>query len=86
MWLYGIKKLNHPLQLNAANIGRKVHEWLETYGTLVKIFQILYPEYKYEVAPIIIGAMGYVLKSLINIQKWLGLMKENKILWPENSK
>ena len=50
-----------------ASIGRKVPERLEKYGPLVKIFQILYPEYKYEVAPIIIGAMGYVLKSLINM-------------------
>ena len=49
------------------NIGRKVPERLEKYSPLVKIFQILYPEYEYEVAPIIIGAMGYVSKSLINI-------------------
>ena len=40
------------------NIGRKVNEKLETYGCLVQNIQILYPDYKYEVALIIIS---YVL-------------------------
>ena len=48
------------------NISRKINEKLETYGPLVRNLQILCPDYKYEEAPIIIGAMGYVPKSLIN--------------------
>ena len=64
-----------------ANIGRKINEKLETYGPLVRNLQILYPDYKYEVAPIIIGAMGYVPKSLINYLKMIGFdERESKIL------
>ena len=54
------------------NIGRKVNEKLETYGPLFRNLQILSPDYKYEVAPIIIGAMGYVPKDLINYLKMTG--------------
>ena len=63
------------------NISRKVNEKLETYGPLVRNLQILYPDYKYEVAPIIIGAMGYVPKSLINYLKMIGFdERESKTL------
>ena len=54
------------------NIVRKVNEKLETYGPLARNIQILYPNSKYEVAPIIIGAMGYVPKNLINYLKMIG--------------
>ena len=60
------------------NIGRKVNEKLETYGPLVRNLQILYPDYKYEVAPIIIGAMGYVPKSLINYLKMIGFDEKDQ--------
>ena len=41
----------------------------------------MYPEYKFQVAPIIIGAMGYVPKCLINNLKMIGLNeKEAKVL------
>ena len=63
------------------NIGRKVNGKLETYGPLVRNLQILYPDYKCEVAPIIIGAMGYVPKSLINYLKMIGFdERESKTL------
>ena len=63
------------------NIGRKVNEKLETYGPHIRKLQILNPDYKCEVAPIIIGAMGYVPKSLINYLKMIGFDKrESKTL------
>ena len=63
------------------NISRKVNERLETYGPLVRNLQILYPDCKYEVAPIIIGTMGYVPKSLINYLKMIGFdERESKTL------
>ena len=67
--LRSIIEFSCPLDTNT---GRKVNEKLELYGPLVRNFQIIYPNYKYEVAPIIIGAMGYVLKSLINYLKMIG--------------
>ena len=36
------------------------------YGPLVRNLQIMYPEYKFEMLPIITGAMGYVPKCLLN--------------------
>ena len=53
------------------NIGRKVNKKLETHGPLIQNIQILYPNYKYEVAPIIIGTMGYAPKSLFNYLKMI---------------
>ena len=47
------------------NIGRNVNEKLETYGPLVRNLQILYPDYKYKIALIVIGAMGFIPTSLI---------------------
>ena len=41
------------------------------YGPLVRNLQIMYPEYKCEVAPIVIGAMRYVPKCLINYLKMI---------------
>ena len=54
------------------NIVRKVNEKLETYSPLVRNLQIIYPDYKYEVAPINIAAMRYVVKNLINYLKMIG--------------
>ena len=54
------------------NIGSKINKKLETYGPLVRNLQIPYPKDKYKVALIIIGAMGYVLKTLINCLKMIG--------------
>ena len=45
------------------------------YGPLVHNLQIMYPEYKIQVAPIVIGAMGYVPKRLINYLKMIGFNK-----------
>ena len=43
---------------------KKVNEKLENYGLLVRNLQIMYPEYKFQVAPVVIGATGYVPKCL----------------------
>ena len=54
------------------NLGRKVKEKLETYDALVRNHQIFYLDYKYEVAPIIIEAIGYVPKTFISYLKVIG--------------
>ena len=63
------------------NLGRKVKEKLETYDALVRNHQIFYLDYKYEVAPIIIEAIGYVPKTFINYLNVIGFdEKESKTL------
>ena len=56
---------------------QKINEKLENYGPLVCKLQIMYPEYKFQVAPIVTGTMGYVPKCLINYLKVIGF-NENK--------
>ena len=46
------------------NINKKVNEKLENYGQLVQNLQIMYPDYKFQVATIVVGAMGSVPKCL----------------------
>ena len=45
------------------NINKKVNEKLENYGQLVWNLQIMYPDYKFQVAPIVFAAMGFVQLS-----------------------
>ena len=41
----------------------------------------MYPEYKFQVAPIVTGAIGYVPKSLTNYLKMIGFHEnESKVL------
>ena len=54
---------------------------LETYDSLIRNLQIFYLDYKYEVAPIIIEAIGYVPKTFINYLNVIGFdEKESKTL------
>ena len=45
---------------------------MNTYGPLFKNLQILYPEYKFEMIPIIVGAIGYAPKCLTQYLSQLG--------------
>ena len=70
-----------PLDIN---INKKVNEKLENYGQLVRNLQIMYPDYKFQVAPIAVGAMGSVPKCLTNYLKMIGFSeKESKVLIPK---
>ena len=61
------------------NIKRKVNKKLENYGQLVRNLQIMYPDYKSQVAPIAVGATGSVPKCLTNYLQMIGLSeKESK--------
>ena len=70
-----------PLDIN---INKKTNEKLENYDPLVRNLQIMYPDYKFQVAPIVVGAMGYVSKTLTNYLKMIGFNeKESKALIPK---
>ena len=51
------------------NINKNISEKLEIYGPLVHNLQILYLKFKFKVAPIVIGTMGYMPKCLIFTRK-----------------
>ena len=57
------------------NISNKVNDKLNIYGPLVRNMQIMYPEYKFQMVPIIVGALGYVPKSLKEYIEELGFSK-----------
>ena len=63
------------------NTTKKVSEKLEVYASLVRNLQIMYPGYKFEIAPIVVGEMGYVPKCLVTYLKMVGFKgKEIKLL------
>ena len=59
--LYSIIEFSCPAD---ANISQKIDEKLNTYGSLLRNLQILYPEDKFEMMPIEVGALAYVPKCL----------------------
>ena len=50
--------------LTDINISRKIKKKMMIYGPFLRKLQILYPEYKYEMIPIVAGGFGYVPKCL----------------------
>ena len=67
-----------PLDINTP---KKVSEKAKVYAPLVRNLQILHPSYKFEIAPIVVGAMGYVPKCLVTYLKMVGFEgKDIKLL------
>ena len=63
------------------NINKKVKAKLENYGQLVGNLQIMYPDYKFQVVPIVVRTMGSVPKSLTNYLQMIGFSeKDSKVL------
>ena len=46
------------------NIMQKVNNKINVYGLLICNLQIMYPHYKFNMIPIIVRALGYILKCL----------------------
>ena len=47
-----------------SNITKKVAEKKNNYGPLIRNMQIMYPNYKLEMIPVVIGCLGYVQNDL----------------------
>ena len=63
------------------NITKKVEEKLNNYGPLIRNLQMMYPHYKFQMVPIVIGALCYVPKYLEIYINQLGFNKiETEIL------
>ena len=54
------------------NITQKVNDKINVYGLLIGNLQIMYPQYKFNMIQIIVGALGYILKGLTSYLQDLG--------------
>ena len=59
-----ILKFSCPADVNISN---KVNEKNKIYGMLIRNMLILYSDYKFNIIPIIVGALGYIPKYLKDI-------------------
>ena len=48
---------------------------LSNYGSLIRNLQIIYPQYKFQMVPITIGALGYIPSV------WKFEMEPEKLVW-----
>ena len=65
-----------------ANVFNKVSENYNIHGPLIHIVQLLYPDYKFEFIPIIVGALGLVPTCLLQDIESLDFKKKksNRII------
>ena len=56
-----VKEFSCPADIN---ISKKIAEKTDNYGPLIQNLQIMYPQYRFMFVPIIVGAFGWVPKSL----------------------
>ena len=54
------------------NIMQKVNDKINVYGISIHNLQIMYPQYKFNMIPIIVGALGYIPKCLTSYLQDLG--------------
>ena len=57
------------------NISSKIQEKFNYYVALLRVMQILYRDYRFEVIPIVVGALGYIPKCLFKYMEDLGFKK-----------
>ena len=57
------------------NITKKIEEKLSNYGPLIRYLHIMYPQNKFQMLPIVIGALGFVSKCLDMYIHQLGFYK-----------
>ena len=58
---YTITEFSCPADIN---IGKKIKEKNDNYGPLIRNLQVMYENHDLKFIPIVIGAMGYVSKTL----------------------
>ena len=55
-----------------SKITKKVAEKKSNYGPLIRNMPIMYPNYKFEMIPVVMGCLGYVQNDLKTYMKQLG--------------
>ena len=61
------------------NVSKKVSEKENIYGPLICSMQLLYPDYKFELIPIIVGALGSIQPAYYRVLNALALQGRNPI-------
>ena len=61
------------------NLIGKTSNKINTYGPLIRNLQISYPQYRFEMIPVIIGSLGYIAKSLMTYVEQLGFEEKDAI-------
>ena len=54
---------------------QKGNDNINVYGLLIRNLQIMYPQYKFNIIPIIVGVLGYIPKYLTSYLQDLGFDK-----------
>ena len=64
------------------NVSKKVSEQEDIYSPLIHSMQLLYPDYKFEFIPIIVGALGSIPTCLLQGMEHLGFTgkESNRII------
>ena len=57
----------------------KINNKINIYGLLICNLQIMYPQYKFNMILIIVGALGYILKGLTSYLQDLGFDKNESM-------
>ena len=55
------------------NISSKIQEKMNNYAPLLENMRIIYPHYRFEMLPVIVGALGLVPSYLFNCMNDLGI-------------
>ena len=74
--IYQVIEFSCPCDSNLIN---KAIEKINTYGPLIRNLQISYLQYRFEMFPIVVRALGYVARSLITYVKQLGFEDKDAI-------
>ena len=65
------------------NIKQKVNYKINVYGVSIHNLQIMHPQYKFNMIPIIVGALGYIPKCLTSYLQDLGFDKNELTVYIE---
>ena len=61
------------------NVAHKIQEKMSNYAPLLRNMQIIYPDYRFEMMPMIAGALGFVPSCLFNYKTVLGFDKKGAL-------
>ena len=61
------------------NVSKKLSEKENLYGPLIRSIQLIYPGYKFEFIPIILGGFGSIPTWLLERIERLGFQRRNPI-------
>ena len=74
--IYTVIEFSCPSDVKISN---KILEKLNNYASLLRNMQKIYPDYRFEMMPTIVGALGFVPSCLFNYMTILGFEKKETL-------